>query len=33
MADIYTGAPVNLKPQYLTCDFSAISVWIIMQPK
>ena len=24
MADIYTGTSVNIMPQYLTCDFSAI---------
>ena len=32
--DIYTREPVYIrKPQYLTCDFSAISAWIFMQPK
>ena len=32
MADIYTGAPVNIKTSIFH-DFSAISLWIFMQQK
>ena len=28
---IYTGVPVTIKPRFLPCNFSAISVWIFMQ--
>ena len=28
---VYTGAPANIKPESLTCNYAAISAWISIQ--